>query len=448
MAFINENSPVVALPQLELFDTMPIQTSIDDTTEQEYIPVCQLNTGSNTEIIVKTHDNEFIKPLDIMLRVRFNVHLRHSDNTAITEDHWKSLSLINNIGHSLWSGVDLAAGETLLTTPSNTYPLKAYIKNAINMTSEAKSTIGKLIGFTDENFTSSTTANSPNEERKKYIKYVEGTNKGIGRLCELWVPLCIDFLNQPKDIIGGIELKFKFIPSRPEFLFMCSDPKLIPSINYKDIILYGSEQTINTDVTIGIHQGLLMSPARYAINNEEVRTHTIDQGTNIRNLDNILSGTLPRYVLLMFANNEAVAGSYTKNPFYFNHYNVGSIACYANSQLVGRKPQKPDYTLPFFMKEYINFLKVIGQWGNHIQTTITPEMYKNGYTIFAWDLTRDGSHGYFKSGYVDPPKTRSTLKFTVQFNNPLPETISAIIFCSWDEQINFDALKNAIVNSK
>ena len=89
------------------------------------------------------------------------------------------------------------------------------------MTSEAKSTIGKLIGFTDENFTSSTTANSPNEERKKYIKYVEGTNKGIGRLCELWVPLCIDFLNQPKDIIGGIELKFKFIPSRPEF-FSCA----------------------------------------------------------------------------------------------------------------------------------------------------------------------------------------------------------------------------------
>lgn len=447
MAFINENSPVVALPELEVFENIPVQTSIEDTIIEELIPQSQLNTGAHVEFIIKTADNEFIKPMETLLQSRFKVKLRKVDNTAITDADWAKVSLVNNAAHSMWAQIDVSIGESQTTASLQTYPYKAYIDSVIHTSKEAKDTYQKLIGFTDDDFTNDK-IHKPDTTRTKLIQPpTTATDKSIGCLCELWTPLNIDLFRQPKDLIGGLTVKLRLIPSRPEFLFMCSDANIIPSIEFEDIYLHVSERTISGDVALGIMQGLMISPAKYPINRCEVRSHTIDRGTMIRNLDNLIIGTMPRKVYVAFTSNAGFGGSYTKNPFYFDNYNISSIACYVNSQMVSRRPQKPDYELPYFTKEYLNFLKVSGQFNNLIQTTITPEKYKTGYTIFAFDLTRDKSGGFLKEGYCDPPKKFSNLRFTVQFNSALTETISAIIFCEWDDLVIIDAMKNAYLGN-
>ena len=252
---------------------------------------------------------------------------------------------------------------------------------------------------------------------------------------------------QPKNLIGGLNLKIRLVPARSEFLFMSSDLNIIPSIHFEDIYLHVNQKTVTGDVSLGILQGLMISPAKYPINRCEVRNHTIDTGTSIRNLDNMIIGTMPRRVYLALTSNVGFAGSYDKNPFYFYHYHISSIACYVNSQIVGKRAQKPDYDLPYFMKEYINFLKVSGQFNNSIQTTITPQKYFKGFTIFAFDLTRDQSEGFHKSGYIDAPQKFSNLRFTIHFKVPLAETISAIIYTEWDDQLCIDAMKNGFLSN-
>ena len=96
MAFINEKSPVIAHPEFEVFEDIPVQTTVVDTVEEAVIPLAQLNTGSYVEFLIKTSENEFVRGIDTLLQIRFRVKLQKTDNTAITEDDWKKVSIINN----------------------------------------------------------------------------------------------------------------------------------------------------------------------------------------------------------------------------------------------------------------------------------------------------------------------------------------------------------------
>lgn len=446
MSFINENSPVVALPELEVFENIPVQTSIEDSVVEELIPQSQLNSGSHIEFIIKTSENEYIKAYDTILQTRFRVVLQKTDHSAITDDDWKKVSIINNAGDSMWGQLDVSIGETQTTKPLHTHPYKAYIHALLNSSQETKNTFMKLRGWIDDDFSSDDKIHKPNEKRQKFIKNVSG-DKSRGRLCEFWTPLHVDLFQQAKDLIGGLVLKIRLIPNRPEHFFMVEDSKIQPSIYFEEIYLHVKQRIINGDVALGVLQGLNVSPVKYPINRVEVRTHTIDIGTTSRNIENIYSGTIPRRVYICFVNNQAYSGSYSKNPFYFHHYDISSIACFVNSQMIGRKPFKPEYELEYLGREYINLLKITGQYHTGILTTLTPEQFRKGFTIFSWDLTRDNSHGFLKSGYVDPPRKFSHLRFSVQFKIALPETISVIIYGEWDDMVMVDSLRNAIVST-
>ena len=169
MSFITENSPVIALPELEVFETMPVQTSIEGTVIEEQIPQSQLNSGGHIEFIFKTAENEFIRVMDTIVQTKFRVHLRKTDNADITDTDWNKVSIINNAADSLWGQIDMSIGDTQTTKPLHTHVYKAYIHAIMNTTKDAKNTFMKLRGFTDDDFDDAK-VNKPNLERQKLIK--------------------------------------------------------------------------------------------------------------------------------------------------------------------------------------------------------------------------------------------------------------------------------------
>ena len=447
MSILTPETPVIALPELDLFENIPIQTQIESTVTEEILPISQLNSGAHIEFIVKTHENEFIRPCEAMIQVAYRVKLRKTDATNIAAADWEKVSMINNAADSMFGQIDVSIGETQTTKPLFTHPYRAYIHTVLHAPEEAKKTFLKLRGFDDDDF-SSEKIHKPQKKRIAHLKPEStATDQSISKKGEFWFPIHSDIFRQMKDLVGDITLKIRLIPSRPEFFFMTEDEKLIPSIHFEEVVLHLVSRNVNGSVVLGIREGLMRSPAKYPVDKVEVRTHTIDTGTTSRILDNIYNGTIPRFVLIAFVDNDAFSGSYTKNPFYFDHYDLGSISCYVNSVLINRRPFKPDHNLAYFGKEYINFLKVIGQLNNNITTTITPEQYKKGFFMIPWDLTRDGTQGYLTSGYSDAPTTDSNLRFAVTFNKPLEKTITAIIYCAWDGLNLIDNFRNAAVSA-
>jgi hypothetical protein len=88
--------------------------------------------------------------------------------------------------------------------------------------------------------------------------------------------------------------------------------------------------------------------------------------------------------------NEAFNGTFGRNPFNFNNYNLSEISVYLDGkQAHGIKTLKPGYEhhqyIDAYMSLFIGCNKVNRDEGNFVTRTD----YPNGYALCAYDLTPD-----------------------------------------------------------
>jgi hypothetical protein len=150
-------------------------------------------------------------------------------------------------------------------------------------------------------------------------------------------------------------------------------------------------------------------------------------------------------VFLCFVENDAYNGSYSKNPFKFEHFNINSLACFVNGEQFPKRAYTPYFSHSIFNREYLALLNTINQYNNDAKTLITKSNFKEKHTIFGFDLSRDFSYGYEQSGYVDIPKN-GILRFEIHFENALDKTINAIIYCEFDNLLSITEDKNTYLD--
>ena len=215
MSFVNESTPVTAVPELELFSKAPVQTSIESTFLEEIRPINQLNTGGHIEFNITNGNNEFIRLNETTLSIKFKVKLSKSDGSAIVASDWNSVSIVNNFLHSLWSQVDLLISNVQTTVSLHTYPFRCYNETILGSTDWSRKTHLKNVGFVADKMDEKDT---PQASRQHYIKYkTGGTDLTIGRVCSLEGKLHLDLFFQPRVLLGGTPLKIRLVPNKSEF---------------------------------------------------------------------------------------------------------------------------------------------------------------------------------------------------------------------------------------
>lgn len=441
---INEDTPIIPHPNLEIFSQLPVQNAIEETKTYRFTPYAQLNTGSNYEIKVTSSANEFI-PLDkIRLRVKFRVNLRRTDNLDVVATDWDKVSVVNNFLHSLWSQIDVFLGDTPITSSLQTYPYLAYMMTLFDTPKRQQDTSKALAMYTDDNM-STASKDTPVKSRSDQIK-ADSAPFGTGKMIALQDYLYVDPFKIPLDMLGKIEMTVRLIPAKTEFLFMVSDNKLIPSIEFNEIQLVVEKHRINGSVMGGIYGALSTNAAKYPYKRREVRSYTIENGTTSKNIDNMIIGQMPQKLFLAFANNQAVTGSLTKNPFYFGNYKIDYLQCYINGDPVRTEPYQPDFDNNIYDDEYLEFLRITGNLNSHPLTTITPSKWQYGFTIFAFDATQDKSEGFDKTGYLNIRK-EGFLRISMRFKQALTESVNCLLFAIFDNQLGFDTYRNVYMDN-
>lgn len=129
-------------------------------------------------------------------------------------------------------------------------------------------------------------------------------------------------------------------------------------------------------------------------------------------------------------------GAIHENPFFFGHNNVTSLNLAVNSKNYPAIPYKPQYNAvkPLFMREYRSLYDNINiKYGNS-GCVVTPELFHNGCTFYAFDLTPDTCGNYHlhleDRGKVDVHMTFGTI-------TP-PEGLTAIIYASFNDLFELD----------
>jgi len=443
MSLVNEHSPVTAIPELDFYSKAAVQTSIETTYNEEIRPIAQLNSGGHIEFIINNAINEYLKLKETTLYVRFKVKLSRSDTAAISDTDWTKVSVVNNFLHSLWNQIDLSIGDSQTTTSLQTYPYRAYFETILGSTPHGRKTHLSTTLFTEDDM-SSGKCDVPQTGRMEFISS-NTTSKDIGRECEIEGKLHLDMFMQHRALIGGTKLKIRLIPNKPNFYFMCSDDKLHPTIHFEDIHLNIVKFRVSDEVLLAQMQALNVSPAKYILNRGEVRSVTIDGGATSRNIENVINGKLPRRVYVAFTSNDAYSGSFKKNPFFLNHFKINSLSCFVNGEQIPRKAYTPDFENDKYVREYLELYRVSEQLDNDARMQITKKNFKEGYTIFAFNLSQDLSQGYSSNGYVNLPK-EGVMRFEINFKEQLASAINALIYCEFDNQLSISEDRNAFMD--
>ncbi|KAG8235182.1 hypothetical protein J437_LFUL015488 [Ladona fulva] len=359
--------------------------------------------------------------------------MKHGTNTAEEQ----KVGPVNNFLHSLFSQVDVYLNQKLISPPSNTYAYRSYIENLLSYGPAAKK--------------SHLTMSLWYDDTAGLMDNLDHHNAGLAKrrsLTKTSKPFdmigCIhsDIFNQDKFLLNGVELRVKMIRSRDTFCLMSETP--YAKVKILDATLLVRRVCINPSVLIAHSKILEKSPAKYPLTRVEVKVLTISSGVQSKVIDNIFIGQLPKRCIIGFVTNAAFNGDTTKNPFNFQHFSMTHLSLYIDGQQIPSKPLQTDFTNDkLHVMAYHTLFSGTGIHFLNEGNDISREEYPHGYCLTAFDLTPDlssNSHSHWNL------MRQGSLRLDVRFEQPLPETLTCVIYAEFDNIIEIDRHRNILVD--
>ena len=329
----------------------------------------------------------------------------------------------------MFKQIKISIGQTPVTNSSLNYAYVSYIDALLNSSKEVKQTHLQTAFWHKD---VSGKMDEINNERSIRIR-PNGNTLTEGCELEMYGNLHIDLATQMKSLIGGVSINITLIPNDPQF-YLIYDHLLVPTVEIKDVRLYLHRSKLSVPVVLAHNRALEKANARYFITRKEVKAFIIPKGTLDCYLNNVENGVLPRKIYVGLISNEAYNGQNNLNPYNFKNYSLRHIACYLDGSQYPQRPYTPDFTSKKYIREYFALFETANQIKYNTNIDITREEFSDGFTLFGFNFNPDLSDGCSRSGYVSPLK-RGNLRIELRFNHNLIETVTAIVFCEYDNSI-------------
>jgi hypothetical protein len=421
--------------ELELFSLPPTLTSIERARHVEYLPLGSLTDDNPIEFFVANRGEEYIDLAKTYLYVEAKI--TKADGTAL-EDNAK-VGPVNYWLHALFSQIDLSLNGELVTSSNNTYPHRAYIETLLSYGEEAKkSQLQSALWYADEpgkfERTDPTAAdtNSGFKTRANLTK----NSKKIDMLGRLHLDMC----HQNRYLLNGVDLKIRLNRSKTKFNLMSDTGTELTKIT--KAVLMVQHIKPNPAVLTAHAKVLNTSNAKYPIRRVEVKTFSVNAGTQTLTRDNVFLGQIPRRIIVFMTENAAAIGTKDKNPFYLVHNNTNYISVEAKGVSYPAQPLTPCFGVDNnnnYIKSYLSLFTETGKFHDDNGNDITRESFRKGYTLWAFDLSPDKQEG----DHVHLVK-EGNLRLDLKFTEALTETTSVFVYAEFDNVIEIDRARNII----
>ena len=187
-------------------------------------------------------------------------------------------------------------------------------------------------------------------------------------------------------------------------------------------------------------RNLEKTKSKYSFRNVDMKATNFAKGLTRISLPNITSGQIPSRIIFAFVDALGFKGSYFKNPYYFQHFNLKEVNLYVNSEKYPGVPIIYDFNKQGASRGYDFYLE---QLGMHQSKTngINKFDYENGYTIFVFDLTTDLSASQDHFSMIQTGDVYAEF----EFNSALLTEVTCIIYTEYEKLFEIDQFRN--VNS-
>ncbi|XP_067123782.1 uncharacterized protein F54H12.2-like [Centruroides vittatus] len=235
--------------ELDFFKTIPTQLAIENTIPSILYPIATItDQKSPIEFLIPGSGESLIDLSSISINVQLSITKRNGTSTLDTD----LVTPVNNLLHSMFSQCAVWFNEKQVSSHVN-YAYKAIIEALLFSSEEAQKT------FLTSSFFYKDSAGFLNETNP--IK--DAKNEGLiarfkksskSQVLDLNGRLHFDFINQPKLLINGIDVRIKLERSKDAFALMATDNNY--QIRLKNITLKVNKVEVSPSILIGMEKAL------------------------------------------------------------------------------------------------------------------------------------------------------------------------------------------------
>ena len=433
----HDNSCDCTKSELDLFAVPPTQTSIQEGSWESFHPIATLGDQSPIEFSVPDDGEQYIDLANVQLYLTAKI-IKADGGTLAATDY---PGPVNNWLHSLFEQVDVSLGDTVISSPSNTYPYRAYLETLLSLSDETKKTqqttslwykdyAGKFDGASCQD---------GGDRNQGLIK--RGTFTAKSKTVEMVGRLHCDIFSQERFLINKVPLRLRLIRSRDAFSLMNASDTLKCKVNIVSAVLMVRRVQLSPSVFMAHQKAIRNGPAKYPIKRVLCKYFSIPQGNTSTNLENLFQGQMPTRIIIGCVDSDAFNGSFTKSPFNFKHKNLSQVALRVAGLKDPIKPLTPVFPDQYLLS-YLSLLTGTGKWGKNEGCHFNRDEYAKGYCLFAWDLTADLADGGDHFQLMRTTSVRLELKFKTAVTDPT----NVIVYAEFENMIIIDADRNVTTN--
>ena len=410
---------------LSSFDDMTagslVQYKILDGMYESIAPT----TSNNSTIEFRVHSAEHFIELDkTELEIFFRVKKADNGNLAAQE----KVSIINYPGATMFKDIEVALNDKTITYAGSNYAERAIMETLLSFGKDAgkswlqaglyyKDTAGKM-DAAEPNPADAATANDGLKERGKFLEN--------SQLVHTKAKLHLDIFNQPKALINNVRMVLKLTRATNSYVLMSSEVNAAYKVDIEKVYLNVRKVKVADDVIESIAKQSIPYPITRVIQKE----CTIPSGGKTFTENNLWDDVLPTKVVFGLVLNTAHVGSYTENPFNYQNFDVSNVCLRENGQVIDGRALSLDFDNNQYVDGFWSLQRALDQRFRDEGSQISRTDYKNGYALYAFDL----SPSQCTDQFIDPAK-RGKLTLELQFAKPIPKTLTLCVYLQFEASI-------------
>jgi hypothetical protein len=365
-------------------------------------------------------------------RLQIEAKIVHEDNTDIPggdDGDSGKIAFLNLPGSSMFSNIDISLDGNPLSDLSNSYAhYKAYLDTIMSYSDSAAICHLRSAHFAMDDPGKFDVFNATNDGFGDRASSV-----GASETFTINTPLYSDFFQIEKLFPPGVKLTLKLVRAPNKFV-ICTSLKKTYKIVVQSIKLWMRHITLFENI-VQQHQRLLAAdhPVILPFRKTEIVTFAFANNLNAISVKNMISGTLPRSVIIGFVHSDDFHGTFDTNAYNFRHLDIDFLQLDVGGVYLPPHPYKPDFTNNLYQREYRDFFDNIGISQANGGNMINSVLYKEGCTLFAFDLTPDLCNGFHVH-----PRHNGNITLDVHFKNPLKKAINVIAMCIYDAKLTLE----------
>ena len=381
------------------------------------------------EFIIPASDDSYLMMNTMYLYVKAAVMKGRDGTTPL--DPGEAVAPCNLFSGALWEEVEVKVNDEVInpaSTPHANY--KAYLETVLSYDQTAKDSLLRNQLFSLDtpgaynNFTMQTEEESaPNQgfhDRSVIVRE--------SQVFDIAGPIQCDLLRANNHLCPGNKLTLRLKRAQNRFLFMSATNHQY-KLAIKELRLFYRRLMVRPDAP-------LPNPQRYLITRTVLKTFPQPLNITSAELQIHTGGIMPSSVVIAQVKATAIDGNYHQNPFYFRHFNLGSLYLRVNGHMVPATPLEFDFSqMPGLLaRSYLHLFQNTGAYGSRRGNLVSLTAYNAGMTIVPINLDYDLCNGY----HIHAGR-EGNIVLHMKWDEPLEDAITVLVHMSFNEELQKSA---------